>query len=110
MPPEMLQGTAIETAAPGAGVTVVKGEWPGVRIARGNSAAAAGPTGVAWVDSNGWLARLTAARHPGDAIWIDAAPRNGAYLTAMADAAAHGARWYISLAEPPTPAAWQQIA
>src|SRR5690349_6789272 len=38
-------------AAP-AGVTVVKGEWPGVQMP-GGSGQGAGPTGVPWVDSNG---------------------------------------------------------
>ena len=61
--------------APPDGVKIWKGEWPGVRSSRGNGAAAsAGPTGVPWVDSNGWLARLAAALDPDCAAWIDAAP------------------------------------
>ena len=51
---------------PPAGITVVKGEWPGVQMARGRDAAAAGPTGVPWVDSNGWLVRLEARPPSGD--------------------------------------------
>ena len=36
-------------------VHIVKGEWPGIRLSRDNgSDATAGPTGVPWVDSNGW--------------------------------------------------------
>jgi hypothetical protein len=104
-PAEFLKGTAIEAvdpAAPGDGVVVVKGVWPGVRISRGN-VAEAGPTGVPWVDSNGWLTRLTAVRRPGSAVWIDAPPEPKRsiwpfeYLTAMADAAAYGGRWLVSL-------------
>jgi len=64
--------------------------------------AAAGPTGEPWVDSNGWKIRLTAALHPGAAVWVDAPPK-GSRLTAesyqitVADAAAHGGRWILSL-------------
>ena len=104
-----LEGTASEVVdpdAPGEGVVVVKGVWPGVRMSRGGDRAETGPTGVAWVDSNGWLARLTAVRRPGNAVWIDAPPDPKRpnwpfeYLTVMADAAAYGARWIISLDEP----------
>src|SRR5947209_5185324 len=58
-----------------AGITIVKGEWPGVRIARAGTAVESGPTGVPWVDSNGWLVQLTAALHPGTDVWIDAPPQ-----------------------------------
>ncbi|HTS62543.1 MAG TPA: hypothetical protein VMH28_10990 [Candidatus Acidoferrales bacterium] len=124
---ELLDGTAIEAidpTAPGPDVTIAKGVWPGVRMSRRGADADAGPTGVAWVDSNTWLARLTAVRHPGT-VWIDAppdanrAPRPHQYLVTMADAAAGGARWLISLddalaagvarREPRALAAWKQI-
>ena len=107
----ILRDTALEVAphSPPPDVAVVKGEWPGVRSAQ---QAGAGPTGVAWVDSNGWLARLAAARNPGKSIWIDsaeparagersdAAPANRRYLVAMADAAAFGARWLVTIDDP----------
>jgi hypothetical protein len=127
-PADLLAGTAVELAdpaAPGSGVSVVKGVWPGVRMSRGGDANA-GPTGVAWVDSNGWLARLTSALHPGNAVWIDAPPpantrlAAGSYLVAMADAAASGARWIVSLDDtlaagmaarkPEALSAWKTIA
>jgi hypothetical protein len=86
------------------GVTVVKGEWPGVRLSRRGADADAGPTGVPWVDSNGWQVRLAKALHPDSAVWVEAAPpkadfrfRAGAYLTAVADAAAYGGRWLVTL-------------
>jgi hypothetical protein len=109
--PSPLRGTAIEPVGFGAvpHVTVVKGEWPGVRLSHNGAEAEAGPTGVAWVDSNGWLTRLTAARNPGQAVWIDSKPRNRGYLTAMADAAAFGARWIVSL-EDQSPATLKPIA
>jgi hypothetical protein len=62
----------------------------------------AGPTAAPWVDSNGWVVRLAAALHPQSAIWIDAAPKESrlspkSYVMALADAAARGGRWIISL-------------
>jgi hypothetical protein len=72
-------------------------------MSRGGADAEAGPTGVAWVDSNGWLTRLTAARSPGSAVWVDAPPDPKRpnwpfeYLVVMADVAAFGGRWVISL-------------
>jgi hypothetical protein len=86
------------------GVTVVKGEWPGVRLSRGGGDAAAGPTGAPWVDSNGWRVRLAKAMKPGAEVWVAAATprgafrlRTGAYLTAVADTAAYGGRWIVEI-------------
>src|SRR5580692_8939477 len=57
------------------GVTLVKGQWPGVRAARGDAGrVTAGPTGEPWVDSNGWQVRLAAALHPQAAVWVNAPP------------------------------------
>lgn len=80
-----------------AGVTRVKGEWPGVRVSRGGRGASGGPTGVPWVDSNGWLIRLESALHPESSVWVDAQPVAGSYLTAIADCASRGGRWIVSL-------------
>jgi hypothetical protein len=90
-----------EMASPPAGVAILPGEWPGVAQSRGGGTSA-GPTGVPWVDSNSWKIRLEAARRPGANIWVDAPPkgapvRPSAYRTAIADAAAYGGRWVISL-------------
>ena len=120
---DLLDGTAIEISDPA--VALTKGVWPGVRMSRDGANADAGPTGAAWIDSNGWLARLTAARHP-RAVFIDAPPPANArltaasYLIAMADAAAYGARWVISLDDavaagvadrkPDALATWKRIA
>jgi hypothetical protein len=88
----------VDPASPPQGVRILKGEWPGVRPQQGGSA---GPTGVAWVDSNGWMIQLSAAMHPAEAAWVDASPGRmvfpGSYLTAAADAAAYGGRWIIAL-------------
>ncbi len=89
-----------EPDSPPAGVTVVKGEWPGVHMTRGAAASAdAGPTGAPWVDSNGWNIRLASALHPESCIWVDAKPpeRTQSFLIAIADSGAHGGRWIITL-------------
>ncbi|MBZ5618548.1 MAG: hypothetical protein LAQ69_07475 [Acidobacteriia bacterium] len=90
-------------AAP-TGITVVKGEWPGVKMSRGGGDQIdAGPTGVPWVDSNGWAVRLSTALHPETCIWVDAPPAENArifpdaYVIAIADSAAYGGRWVLSL-------------
>src|SRR5271157_299102 len=96
----------LHVSAPGAppvGVEIVKGEWPGVKMERAGGGAGAGPTGNPWVDSNGWAIRLAAALHPESAVWVDAAPAGnafitaGSYLIAVADSAAYGGRWIVSL-------------
>jgi hypothetical protein len=80
------------------GVKVVKGEWPGVRRARRGSGTEAGPTGVPWVDSNGWAVRLALAMHPGSEVWVDAKPPDFPnYRTVIADSAAYGGRWIVTL-------------
>ena len=93
-----------EIAAPPAGVALLKGEWPGVAMTRGGGTSA-GPTGVPWVDTNSYKIRLEAARRPDAEIWVDAPPKGarifaGSYRTAIADAAAYGGRWVISLDAP----------
>lgn len=95
------QRDGYELAAP-SGVSIAKGEWPGVRMGRG-SGAGAGPTGVPWVNSNGWAVRLAMALHPESAVWVDAPPEANtfvtadSYLIAIADSASHGGRWIVSL-------------
>jgi len=112
--------------APPAGVSILKGEWPGVRMSRGPADAGGGPTGVPWVDSNGWAIRLESVRHPQSAVWVDAPPSGNiritgnAYMVAIADSAASGGRWILSLdpnlagglaaAKPESAAIWKQIA
>jgi len=88
------------TEAP-AGVSVAKREWPGVRTGRGENASS-GPTGVPWVNSNGWLIRLEMALHPESTVWIDAPPVDtfvtaDSALIAIADAASYGGRWIVTL-------------
>jgi hypothetical protein len=98
------RGLATLEAAP-AEVTVIQGEWPGIRAGQGRNAAA-GPTGVPWIDSNGWRIRLARARNSGKPVWVETEfPKEKrvlnatAYLLAMADAVMHGGRWVMRLAE-----------
>lgn len=93
-----------EQGAPIAHVSVVKGEWPGVKLTESGflDRAAAGPTGTPWVDSNGWKVRLAAALQEDCDVWVDAAPQKprfsaSAYVVGVADAAVHGGRWILRL-------------
>jgi hypothetical protein len=86
------------------GVSLVSGEWPGIQLSPSGKVdtVSAGPTGTPWVDSNGWKIRLTAALHPESTVWVDAAPKQPrlfpqSYVVAIADSAARGGRWVISL-------------
>jgi hypothetical protein len=94
----------VDAGSTPSGVTLIQGAWPGVKMGRaGGNAFAGGPTGVPWVDTNGWQIRLSAALHPESAVWVDAPPKGSqrfaptSYLTALADSAAYGGRWLISL-------------
>ena len=89
---------------PPAGVEMVKGEWPGIRMTPGQGDAASGPTGAPWIDSNGWLVRLTRARKASGMVWVAADPPKTSeivplsrHLVAVADGAAHGGRWVVTL-------------
>jgi len=93
-----------EPGSPPSSVTLVDGEWPGVKLTQSGALdhASAGPTGSPWVDSNAWKIRLTTALHPGAEVWINAEPKRSrltpaAYRITIADAAACGGRWIISL-------------
>jgi hypothetical protein len=92
----------LDAQSPPAGIRIVKGEWPGVKMGR-NSRTEAGPTGVPWVDSNGWAIRLERMQHPDAEVWVDAPPAAhaavpaDAYMVAIADSAAHGGRWIVAL-------------
>jgi hypothetical protein len=113
-----------DPAAPPDGVSITEGVWPGVQMARGQAAASSGPTGNPWVDSNGWKIRLEGALHPGARVWVDAKPTAGAlaasFPRAIADCAAYGGRWIVTLDEglaggiaqgnADAVAAWKRIA
>ena len=87
------------------GVEMVKGEWPGIRLTSGGGGdASSGPTGKPWIDSNGWLLRLTRTQKPDRPVWVTADPPKAneilppsRHLVAVADASAHAGRWVVSL-------------
>ncbi len=93
-------------------VAVTESVWPAVRSGRmgeGEATAApvqAGPTGLPWVDSNGWFIQMARILAPGKGVWIVADPpaklttlRGETYALAVADAAAYGGRWIVTLDE-----------
>ncbi len=75
--------------------------WPSVASNAG--AAQAGPTGVPWVDSNGWFIQLARVRAPSKLLWLFFEPPEKRILTprayelAIADTETYGARWAITL-------------
>ena len=87
--------------------TVITGlAWPRIKLSstgRRNEVDA-GPTGAPWIHSNTWVARLAAVRAPHKPVWLafepakdDPVPGEAAYIIAIADSAAAGARWMINL-------------
>jgi hypothetical protein len=74
--------------------------WPGIRA----TAQSSGPTGVPWVDWNGWQVRMILAREPDKPAWVDVDPPQDAlpvsYEAAVADAAVFGGRWIASAPRP----------
>jgi len=88
-------------------------KWPSIQATSGDRSSA-GPTGMPWVDANGWMIRLAQARNPGNAVWVDAKPPEDAgpnsLSLAVADSAAFGARWIISPGEQfPSTDTWQKL-
>jgi hypothetical protein len=79
--------------------------WPGLRLEtmKGDTGLA-GPTGVPWVDSNGWFSLLAHEMTAGKALWLDCDPPASLsashpvnYGLAIADSRAYGSRWIVSL-------------
>jgi hypothetical protein len=79
--------------------------WPGVSLeTMQGDTAVAGPTGIPWVNSNGWFSLLAAELAPGKTLWLDFDPPDASnvlhparYDLAIADSQAYGSRWIISL-------------
>jgi hypothetical protein len=79
--------------------------WPGLNLQTMNGdTALAGPTGIPWVNSNGWFSLLARELAPGKTLWLDFDPpassnllHPAAYALAVADSRAYGSRWIISL-------------
>ena len=98
--------TIVDSATPAAGILIGPGEWPGIQAPQRGADASAGPTGNAWIESNGWKVRLERMRRPQSAMWIDARPKRASipadsYVLAFADSAVYGGRWIITLDDQP---------
>ncbi len=72
--------------------------WPSVG-ASSDDTAEAGPTGLPWLESNGWLIRMARDLVPQSAVWIRSSPPEdaarmdaGLFVLAQCEAWAHGAR------------------
>lgn len=84
-----------------ASVCLRNGVWPGIRGP--GSDAPAGPTGIPWVDSNGWLIRLNQTLARDKTIWVAFDPPGNtvlspdSYVLALTDAKVYGGQWVISL-------------
>jgi hypothetical protein len=79
--------------------------WPGVNLkTMEGDTAIAGPTGVPWVDSNGWFSLLARQMASGKTLWLDIDPPDSPhalpaedYCLAIADSRVYASRWVISL-------------
>jgi hypothetical protein len=88
-------------------LAVTESVWPSVKGGGEELRAAAreaGPTGVPWVDSNGWFIQMARVLAPDKGIWAVVDPpakvltlRGETYALAVADAAAYGGRWVLTL-------------
>jgi hypothetical protein len=77
--------------------------WPGVAASSGGGSSSAGPTGVPWLDSNGWYIQMARARLKAP-LWVvfdpPAAPAvvpAQSYVKAICDSETAGGRWVIAL-------------
>lgn len=102
---EVLSFASLENSG-AARIVLSKLPWPRMKMSpKGRpDDAEAGPTGAPWIDSNCWVARLAAVRAPGKPVWLsfepdpkEQPPDEAAYTVAVADSAAAGARWIVSL-------------
>jgi hypothetical protein len=79
--------------------------WPGMKMdLKAGVDAVSGPTGAPWLDSNGWYVRLARSLVNPRTLWLAFEPSDlgqplpaTAYVQAIADTEAHGARWMVSL-------------
>ena len=83
-------------------IAVSENVWPGVVLSTGAAEADAGPTGLPWVDSNGWFLRMVRARVQTPVWLLFDPPGKGtiqtasAYGMAICDGEAAGGRWVVS--------------
>jgi hypothetical protein len=85
---------------------IEKCPWPRVAVKGDDSGAEAGPTGLPWVDSNGWLVDVARACLPGAEIRLElempkSTPPPAGWAVAVADCEASGARCLVPQAAAP---------
>jgi hypothetical protein len=92
------------TSLQDAGAALAPGcKWPAVQTGvQAGGGADAGPTGVPWIDANGYLVQLTRAIEPAKPVWLDYGPpldhgvqTADMYRLAICDGAAYGGRWVM---------------
>ena len=88
----------------GAFLMITENVWPGIQPGRRAGEITAAPTGIPWLDSNGWFLQFARARSGGKGIWLLFDPpgrgiiiRAESYITALLDTAVYGGRWVLSL-------------
>ncbi|MCC7174390.1 MAG: hypothetical protein IT159_04265 [Bryobacterales bacterium] len=105
-PTGALKFVKLEKDAPPEGIATTAGVWPRV-LPPERDVAEAGPTGAPWVDSNVGHIRLAQTRDAGKPVWLTYTPPTdkhviplSSYARSVAEAAAHGAQWVITLGQP----------
>jgi hypothetical protein len=103
-----LKFVKLEKSQPPEGISLREGVWPRVLPSeKKGDAAEAGPTGAPWVDSNTGVIRLALTKEPAKPVWLSFQPPSGkevipmsGFVKPIAETAAHGARWIVSLSQP----------
>ncbi len=87
-------------------LSVTGNPWPGLALdtVKGDNTAQGGPTGIPWVNSNGWLSLLARQLGREKVLWLEFDPPDSSDLShpasyglAITDCEAYGSRWVISL-------------
>ncbi|MBI5083495.1 MAG: hypothetical protein HZB13_02720 [Acidobacteria bacterium] len=78
-------------------IAIADGVWPELASQAPAAGAHAGPTGLPWLDANGWLLLLARARADAKVVWIKSPPPEArqtppSLTLALCEAAAYGAR------------------
>lgn len=88
----------IDWSRPGGPVLIGDAVWPALGAAEGSDSTEAGPTGLPWLESNGWLIRMARDLAPESEVWIRSDPPEEAehadaawFAFAQSEARAHGA-------------------
>lgn len=96
--PAWRRQSEIDWRSPGDPLLIGDAVWPSSGAATATDSTEAGPTGLPWLDSNGWLLRMARGLAPSSRIWIRSDPPEdsasvdaGLFAFAQLEARAHGA-------------------